>query len=556
MDHSSFVPHGYCLLWNARLIWLTVLSDAVVALSYYSIPFALFLVAARRREHVPQRPLLLLFGLFILFCGGGHAIDILSIWRPIYWTKAWWNVGTALFSGLTALIIIPRSLSFLKLPETKKKLERETLSLEGENRLLRAVLDSVSDAIVLVGPAGEFEVIGEAAQRLAQSRSLDLKSLCSSSDPGHPVREVVRTPGNAFIERFQTTVPGYGRLFVLRDITDSESATQRLRELASIVEGSDDAILTKSLDGLILTWNKGAERMYGYSADDMIGKPISLLTPASRLDELEAGMSQLREGQHIDRFETVRVRKDGEEINVSLSLSPILDASGDVQVISIIARDITPEKRYEEHLRRSLKEKEVMLKEIHHRVKNNLQVVGSLLYLQSGYIENEADRRRLQECRNRVNAMALVHEKLCRAEDLASVELRHYVEELATHLCSAWAVDTNSVHIHIDIEDIRLTVEKAVPCSLILNELISNAFKYAFAGREEGELRVWCHRVFPGTVTMIVSDDGVGYHPAADGKHPRSLGLDLVDSLAEQLDARVSVKSGPGTEFAFSFPEF
>ena len=139
MHEHSFVPHGFCYLWNTDLILLTVITDALVALAYYSIPVALFVLAIKKKESVPIRPLFMLFGLFIFFCGGGHAIDIVSIWKPVYWLKGWWNAGTAATSLWTAIVLIPKVVEFVKLPETAERLQQQTAVLQEQRGSCRTI---------------------------------------------------------------------------------------------------------------------------------------------------------------------------------------------------------------------------------------------------------------------------------------------------------------------------------------------------------------------------------------------------------------------------------
>ena len=173
MHHQSFMPHGYCFLWNSNLIRLTVITDSLVAVAYYSIPVALFLLAIKKKETIPVRPLFLLFGLFIFFCGGGHALDIVSIWKPVYWLKGWWNAGTAATSLWTAVVLIPRVVEFVKLPATAERLQRQTATLQEQQwrlqndlRARSALLDLAHDSIMVITLNGEIEFWNGGAEEL------------------------------------------------------------------------------------------------------------------------------------------------------------------------------------------------------------------------------------------------------------------------------------------------------------------------------------------------------------------------------------------------------
>lgn len=215
--------------------------------------------------------------------------------------------------------------------------------------------------------------------------------------------------------------------------------------------------------------------------------------------------------------------------------------------------DITRIKKAEERLKVSLHEKEVLLKEIHHRVKNNLQVIASLVDLQTNTLADPSLQGLFQEVRDRVRSMALVHEKLYQSESLARVDFADYAGTLLAYLSRAHSRPGCAIEVKTDLKPVSLSVEQAVPCGLILNELISNAFKHAFRDRTHGT--VWTRLDFgpDGRVRLRVSDSGVGLPPGLDWRHARSLGLRLVQLLAGQLHATVQVQTGSGTEFEIAF---
>jgi two-component sensor histidine kinase len=215
--------------------------------------------------------------------------------------------------------------------------------------------------------------------------------------------------------------------------------------------------------------------------------------------------------------------------------------------------DITRRKLAEENLQASLREKEVMLKEIHHRVKNNLQVVSSLVDLQADSLNDPAMLVLLQDVRDRVRSMALVHEKLYQSNNLALVEFDEYVRSLLNYL---WRAHRNSeviIQLAMDLEPAALSVETAVPCGLILNELAVNALKHAFAGRTEGRVTVTLRRGADDRIQLGVRDDGIGLPEDLDWRQARSLGLRLVQMLARQLDGSVEATTDGGTTFIFTF---
>jgi two-component sensor histidine kinase len=251
----------------------------------------------------------------------------------------------------------------------------------------------------------------------------------------------------------------------------------------------------------------------------------------------------------IEDLTATLLGKDGLRVPCSLSVSATIIHDRDTAVI--IARDITGRLRAEEHIRASLHEKEVMLKEIHHRVKNNLQIVSSLLSIQSKYLADPRDARLFVESQDRIRTMALVHEKLYQSSDLASIDFSPYIERLATNLFRSYG-GGGRVNLSLDVGNVYLSVEKAVPCGLIVNELVMNALKYAFPGDRTGEIVVEV-RQEGDRMSLAVSDDGVGLPPGFDITKSNTLGLQLVELLVSQLEGTLTIGPGPGTSFHISF---
>jgi PAS domain S-box-containing protein len=231
------------------------------------------------------------------------------------------------------------------------------------------------------------------------------------------------------------------------------------------------------------------------------------------------------------------------------------DETGEPEGMHGIQMDITERKQIEAEVRASLHEKEVLLKEIHHRVKNNLQVIASILNLQSTYLADTQMQAVLQESQNRVAAMAAIHEKLYQSKNLARIDFGDYIRDLTTQLLSSYTGSNHPVQLEIAVEDIWLGVNTAVPCGLILNELVSNALKHAFpAGWADGRVKVAFHRIAADQVCLCVADNGVGMPPGIDPQQTDSLGLQLVTTLARQIDGRLEIENGQETACRVTFP--
>jgi len=363
---------------------------------------------------------------------------------------------------------------------------------------------------------------------------------------------------NTYCRHFETFAfrPAEDQFAVLvTDVTERKRAEESKAALAAIVESSGDAIIGKTLDGTITSWNGGAQQIFGFRADEMVGQPVTCIIPSDLQGEEVTILERLRCGQSIAHYETVRLAKDGRHVPVSLTISAIQNASGTIIGASKIARDITERKRAEERIAASLREKEVMLKEIHHRVKNNLQVISSLLNLQTNSLDDPALRGLFQDMRDRVRSMALVHEKLYQSESLASVDFAEYARSLIGFLSRAHSRPQTKVGLALDLKSVSLPVERAVPCGLILNELLTNAFKHAFRGRAQGEITTTLDTGPHRRVCLRVSDNGVGLPAGVNWRESSSLGLRLIHLLAGQLDATVEVCAGGGTDFLITFEQ-
>ena len=220
-----------------------------------------------------------------------------------------------------------------------------------------------------------------------------------------------------------------------------------------------------------------------------------------------------------------------------------------------LEQEVAERKRTEEALRVSLQEKEALLQEVHHRVKNNMQVISSLFNLQAKHTANEECRQILVEGQMRIRTMSLVHEQLYRSFDLSKIDLCGYVQSLATHLLSVYLRDSTRVRMQTDFEELFLDVNSAIPCGLILNELISNAFKHAFPGGRPGLVRIGLRRKPDDTVEIRVADDGVGLPEGVDFRQGETLGLQIIHLLAEQLDGALDVDRTKGTAVTLTFRE-
>ena len=202
----------------------------------------------------------------------------------------------------------------------------------------------------------------------------------------------------------------------------------------------------------------------------------------------------------------------------------------------------------------TVKERELLLQEVHHRVKNNLQVISSLMNMQMRQVTAPAARAALAECKTRVEAIALIHEKLYQSADFARVPFSEYATTLAGNIFHATGASPTGVTLDVQIDDVSLPVDQAIPCGLILNELITNAVKHAFPGERSGKIIVELRMINSRQMLLAVGDDGVGMTEVAAPRASRALGMQLVETLAAQLDGQLEIIRGHGTQFRITFP--
>ncbi|TVP64240.1 MAG: PAS domain S-box protein [Nodularia sp. (in: Bacteria)] len=248
-------------------------------------------------------------------------------------------------------------------------------------------------------------------------------------------------------------------------------------------------------------------------------------------------------------------RKNGSIVWINITVSLMRELSGEPKYFISVIEDISDRKQSHEQIQASLLEKEVLLKEIYHRVKNNLQVVSSLLNLQSAYIKDTEDMVIFQQSQQRIASMALVHEKMYQSPDLAKINLNEYVQDLVSSLCTCYELNIDTIAININVDDgILLGLDTAIPCSLIIHELVSNSLKHAFAEGRLGEINIEIKNTSLNEISLVVRDNGIGLPSNFDFQDTASLGWELIDALSSQLSGDITINSDIGVEFKINFP--
>lgn len=322
--------------------------------------------------------------------------------------------------------------------------------------------------------------------------------------------------------------------------------------LARIFEFAPDAKFFVGADGRILDTNVQAEHMLGYRREELIGELVEKLIPdrfIGRHVEYRKGyMAAPRPRPMGAGVELFARRKDGTELPVDIMLSPIETDDGTFALA--VVRDITERKRAEAE---TIQARETYLKELHHRVKNNLQVISSLLFLQSRHTDDPRTLEILKESQTRVKSIALIHEKLYRSPELTSIDFAEYARDLVSDLFATYGVSEGTIAIELDVANIPVDIDTAILCGLILNELVSNVLKHAFPDGRGGRVSVGLSHTDDRWLRLTVADDGVGLPRDRDWRTGSSLGLKLVTDLTRQLDGQLDIDSAAGTTFRITF---
>jgi PAS domain S-box-containing protein len=326
-----------------------------------------------------------------------------------------------------------------------------------------------------------------------------------------------------------------------------------LEKLSIVASETDNAVLILNSTKQIEWANSGFTKMTGYTTEDF--NALLNTTGSDFAKDLESVLDKSISGQQSEIIETSFVKKDGSIIWISSTLTPIFAADGLLKKIVVISADITVRRRMEEQIRASLEEKGLLLREIHHRVKNNLQIIISLFNLQSHYITDSKASEALKEGQDRIKSMALIHERFYQNEGQSRIDFDEYINRLVENLYLSFNLSPDRVRSTIDTEKISLDIDSAVPCGLIINELISNAMKHAFGPEESGNIKISFRKQGPRGIHMEVQDNGKGMPPGFDLETADSLGMQLVNALTNQLDGKLQVYSNGGAHFILDFEQ-
>ena len=348
------------------------------------------------------------------------------------------------------------------------------------------------------------------------------------------------------------------------DITERKRAEGALKKSEQmfrlIAENMYDMIRLVDTQGTNLYSSPSHKAVLGYSPEERVGKSSFEVVHPDDMEKVQKIFAEAFAEAFVEskpaRVEYRTRHADGHYIWLETIGNFIYDDSGQITGGVLSSRDITNRKHAEEEIKRSLREKETLLAEIHHRVKNNMQIISSLLSLQSKDIEDERALSLIKNCEDRIRSMSLVHEKLYLSEDLSSIDFHDYMKDLSARLFQVHRVDSRVLSFSSQIKDVSFNIETAIPLGLIINELISNALKHAFPEGKKGSIAVELTQDKKREEYILtVTDDGIGFPEVTDYRNTETFGLQLVDMLTEQFHGTMELDRTKGTSFRITFRE-
>ncbi len=440
----------------------------------------------------------------------------------------------------------------------------------------RGRITRINQSITSVLGYEESDLIGKFFYEIfAPTHKINLKKIIQEGKQVN-LESVICSKNNQKIDVFLNISPIFsilkdptGFVIIGTDLTETKKAMHKIIEnefkFRSVVEQTSDGVSLAIDPGKIIDWNKSMEKITGIKKEEATTKLLyDLMYQMNPKQETE-----IEKYYHLaEQFENLFDKRNLDEIKIkekeimrpdgtlrSVTINNFFVEKSNPLMLCTVVQDITDRKDFENSLKTSLEEKEVLLREIHHRVKNNLQIISSLLNLQTVYINDGEALNLFKESQNRVKSMSMIHESLYQSRDLAHIDFAIYISRLSTELLSSYGVNVNRISLNTDLEEIFLDINTAIPCGLIITELFTNSIKYAFPDGRKGSINIKFKLDDDDHFLLEVADDGVGLADDVDFKNTKSLGMRLINSLVDQLDGTIELDSSAGTRFIIKFRE-
>jgi PAS domain S-box-containing protein len=347
---------------------------------------------------------------------------------------------------------------------------------------------------------------------------------------------------------------GIERNNLLNNIKAAKLKHEREEIISEIFENASVAIYRTTRKGQFLVVNSAMLKIFGYDSMQEF-KLVNASDLYENPDARNKFVKIIEEKKSITDYEEKLIKKDRSIITILESCKIVDDGKGNIYYEGFI-EDISKKKKAEEALNESLKEKEVLLRELYHRTKNNMQVISSLLGLKAGMLSDESVKSILNDMGGRIRTIALVHQKLYQSKNLSRIDLGDYIKDLANLLMDSYSSLSGRVILNLDLENVNVLIDTAIPCGLVINELITNALKYAFPGNRKGEINIQLSRTKDDLITLIISDNGVGIPGEKDIFSSDTLGIQLLTSIVEhQLIGKITFEVKQGVSCNVSFKD-
>jgi PAS domain S-box-containing protein len=616
--NSSYMPHGHCYFWKPEILWTHVLSDAMIAASYFSIPILLFYII-KKREDWQFKGIFILFSAFIFLCGITHIVSIFTIWNGIYGVHGITKAVTAIVSFITATALMGLAPKILSLPtvkeieESKERLLQEKalsnqLESEREHKLfLSTMFDVAPIGLLVINQHGTIKMVNQELLNFTHYSEKELlcespRMLFGSKDTSDAVAQFM-----SFIESDEETLEFSGRNYLkasrrdgsmlpvsaklksvnlsgesltvisLVDLSSQMQAEEAQTYLSAIVESCDDAIIAKTLDGVVTHWNKAAQNLYQFTDKEMIGHSVNKIIPDEIRGELEEILLKIKHEHKVDQYETVHLRKDKTLVEVLITISPIKNAEGEVIGASAIAKDISEQKkRTEEILLQKNKALQSSNEELQqfafiasHDLNEPLRKIHSFgsLILDGDYGKlDERGTEYLQYMMSAAERMSKLLDSLLsysrvisKAKPFEAVDLNQTLISVMSDL----EIAIKEVNGTVDVGELPTIQAEPAQMRQLFQNLIGNSLKYA---RENvTPVITIAAELSEHNVTISINDNGIGFEPEYTSQifemfrrlHGRNeysgtgVGLAICKKIVERHGGAINAYGKPGLGATF-----